>query len=125
MGKDFGDPVNITAVRMVQFIFWLQQVRGITCEYRGARSYTRAVLRYYRPPGGDPMDALSRVDREDIAKAFNIRRCPRTRPKAAFSRSLARQVISQSLLSQSSTVDNLVAEVLFLYMITGVRPGNI
>jgi len=118
----------------IDFIYYLQRIRKIACDFAGARAYTATVTRQYKLDV-DPLDTLSSTNHSKLKRAYNKQALVNYKPKIAFDDSKFEALIKachkphqgpHSLFnSKRSTRRQLLGLAFLTYKVTGLRAGNI
>ena len=115
-----------------RFVFWLQNTRGLGCDFNGARAYVAAVVRKLDLPT-NPFDKMPRAYLERLKLAFNKNVVPNEKPKIAMPMKLANNLIKkwcvdtphESFWGRPLPIMSYLGTALLTYAVTALRAGNI
>jgi hypothetical protein len=122
-------PSDTQAKTIKRYIFWLNHVRQISCDFKGARGYVAPIIRWARMKS-NPLDRLQPAEYRKLKLAYNKSAVIVRKPKIALPKGMIRKLIRR-WCSESSPylrthhIDSLLGTATMIYVSTGTRAGNI
>ena len=112
-----------------RYIFWLNHVRHISCDFKGARGYVAPIIRWAKMKS-NPLDSLQLAEYRELKLAYNKSAVIIRKPKIALPKGMLRKLIRRWCSESSSYlrthhIDSLLGTATMLYVSTGTRAGNI
>jgi hypothetical protein len=112
-----------------RFMFWLNHVRHISCDFKGARCYVAAVIRW-AGMNTNPLDTMPAAEARTLKQAYNKHAVIIHQPKIALPKAMLRRLMrywckTNSEEERTTRRESLLATATMLYVTLGSRAGNI
>ena len=121
---------NETQIDIIRkYIFWLNHVRHISCDFKGARGYVAPIIRWAHMTT-NPLDRIHGAEYRLLKLAYNksaviVRKPKMALPTATLRKLIRRWCSESSAYLRTRHIDSLLGTATLLYVSTATRAGNI